>query len=137
MNLALGGSLLAFAGTVIVAALTAWQARRGSITAPYEVLAKRVADLEASDQAKGKELNGVRLELRTANEWGGRLATQVNRLAGVLSREVIALVDRIESGTIPPLTARDIAIIANIREVVADLADSRRHDTGVPGTEED
>ena len=46
MNYALGGSIIALIGTIAVAVIAAWQARRGSRDSPYDKLAARVVHLE-------------------------------------------------------------------------------------------
>lgn len=77
---------------------------------PYEALAARVTDLEASDQVKGKELT--------------RLRGQVRRLAGVMSREVVIILDWIDGGAMPPPPARESRVVRElIRDIDSDMTD--------------
>ena len=75
---------------------------------PYEALAARVTALEASDTEKGKEIS--------------RLRSQVHRLAGVLSREVVLILDWIDNGSAPPPPDRETRIV---KDVINDLEKDR------------
>lgn len=72
---------------------------------PYEALAQRVADLEVSDAKKGKEIS--------------RLRGQVDRLYGVLSREVVLILNWIDSGSSPPPPDRETRVV---KEVIDELS---------------
>lgn len=71
---------------------------------PYEALAERVVALERSDAKKTE-----RLDL---------LESSVRRLAGVLTREVAAVLSWIAGGSRPPAPDAEITLI---RSVIADL----------------
>lgn len=60
MNLTFLGSVLAFLATVLVAAIAAWQARRGARDSPYDALAKRVTDQEKRIEDLSQEVRSLR-----------------------------------------------------------------------------
>lgn len=71
---------------------------------PYEALAQRVADLEVSDMNKGREIS--------------RLRAKVDRLTGVLSREVVLILDWVDRGAAPPPPDEEARVV---RGVISDL----------------
>lgn len=74
---------------------------------PYEALANRVSALETSDAEKGRELSRLRQQLR--------------RLAGVMTREVAAVVRWHDDGQHHPPPDREVTVIrAVIRELEHD-----------------
>lgn len=75
---------------------------------PYEALAARVVALEQADSAKT-----ARLDI---------LDRSVRRLAGVLTREVAAVLTWIAGGSRPPAPDAEIAVI---RAVITDLEGDR------------
>lgn len=72
---------------------------------PYEALANRVSVLETSDAEKSWELS--------------RLRSQVRRLAGVLTREVQAVLNWHDDGANPP--PPDVEV-ERIRSVIRDIS---------------
>lgn len=82
---------------------------------PYDSLANRVTTLEQSDAAK-------KITIDQQGDEIGALRAQVLRLAGVLTREVRAVLTWHDAGGPPPPPDREVAVI---RSVINELNDDR------------
>ena len=95
--------------------IKAWRDARqiGKPTTPYEALAARVVALEDDATEKGNRIDELETKV-------GALKASVRRLAGVLLREVAAVLTWIDKGAKPPRPDQEITVI---RQLIADLAD--------------
>ena len=95
--------------------IKAWRDARqiGKPTTPYEALAARVVALEDDATEKGNRIDELETKV-------GALKASVRRLAGVLLREVAAVLAWIDRGAKPPRPDQEITVI---RQLIADLAD--------------
>ena len=95
--------------------IKAWRDARqiGKPTTPYEALAARVVALEDDATEKGNRIDELETKV-------GALKASVRRLAGVLMREVAAVLAWIDGGAKPPRPDQEITVI---RQLIADLAD--------------
>ena len=95
--------------------IKAWRDARqiGKPTTPYEALAARVVALEDDATEKGNRIDELETKV-------GALKASVRRLAGVLLREVAAVLTWIDRGAKPPRPDQEITVI---RQLIADLAD--------------
>lgn len=141
MNLTLWGGILAFAGTVIVAVLTAWQARRGARDSPYTDMVQRVKDQDARIDKLQGDLDTVRTQATEATDRAEQAERNAEYLAADLAKitdYLIATRDGILRGEIPPFlpVPRGQNWISD--EDFPSWPPSRGlptipHDTGVPG----
>ena len=95
--------------------IKAWRDARqiGKPTTPYEALAARVVALEDDATEKGNRIDELETKV-------GALKASVRRLAGVLLREVAAVLAWIDRGAKSPRPDQEITVI---RQLIADLAD--------------
>ena len=95
--------------------IKAWRDARqiGKPTTPYEALAARVVALEDDATEKGNRIDELETKV-------GALKASVRRLAGVLLREVAAVLAWIDRGAKPPRPDQEITVI---RQLIADLTD--------------
>ena len=107
---------------IIGEGIKAWRDARqiGKPTTPYEALAARVVALEDDATATATERRKDARRIDDLEDQVGALKASVRRLAGVLLREVAAVLTWIDSGAKPPRPDQEITVI---RQLIADLAD--------------
>ena len=139
MNYALGGSILALLGTIAVAVITAWQARKGAKDSPYSALAervtvqeKRIDELEEHLRAAKDEVGEARRDAETSRRMAELAVAQE---ADVVDHH-LAVVWQVSEETGYPFRTR-VVIPPNLRHRLT-LDDypptpEPSHDTGVPG----